>query len=246
MFLTDKNIIVLSEVDSTNNYAKQLLAQKATQGTVVLAHYQHSGRGQVGNSWESERGKNLLFSLILKPDFLMAAQQFYISKIVSLALVKVLSQYLKGVIIKWPNDIYVGEQKIAGMLIENWVKGNNLESSVVGVGLNVNQEKFLSGAPNPVSLKQLLNEELDITAILKEFLLQLDEYLHVLNRGLFDEIDEEYCKNLFRNSGWHRYKKGATEFEAKITGIGSFGQLRLEKRDGTLSEFMFKEVEFVL
>ncbi|HYQ56854.1 MAG TPA: biotin--[acetyl-CoA-carboxylase] ligase, partial [Draconibacterium sp.] len=131
MFLTDKNIILLSEVDSTNNYAKQLVAEKAHSGTVVLAQYQKNGRGQVGNFWESEAGKNLLFSLILYPAFLDAGKQFYISKVVSLALVEVLNECIIDVKIKWPNDIYVGDKKIAGILIENTMKGNKLESSVI-------------------------------------------------------------------------------------------------------------------
>ena len=183
MFLTDKNIIVFNELDSTNNYANQLVKEKAAQGTVVLAHYQESGRGQVGNFWESERDKNLLFSVILYPGFLEAGKQFYISKAVSLALADLLKEQLNDVKIKWPNDIYVGEKKIAGILIENTVKGITLDSSIVGVGLNVNQERFFSDARNPVSMKQLLKKDFDIQDILKAFLQKLENYIEVFARG---------------------------------------------------------------
>lgn len=246
MFLTEKNIIVFKELDSTNNYARQLLQEKAVHGTVVLAHYQKNGRGQVGNFWESERGKNLLFSVILHPGFLEAGKQFYISKIVSLALTHVLNSYLPEVKIKWPNDIYVGEKKIAGILIENTVKGTMLESSVIGIGLNVNQDKFESNAPNPVSMKQLLKKELDIMKILSSFLQKLNHYLQILRERRLEKIDTEYFQLLFRNEGFHQYRKENQEFSARVAGIGSFGQLRLEDPNGNVTEYMFKEVEFVI
>ena len=246
MFLTDKNIIVFNELDSTNNYANQLVKEKAAQGTVVLAHYQESGRGQVGNFWESERDKNLLFSVILYPGFLEAGKQFYISKAVSLALAELLKEQLNDVKIKWPNDIYVGEKKIAGILIENTVKGITLDSSIVGVGLNVNQERFFSDAPNPVSMKQLLKKDFDIQDILKAFLQKLENYIEVLREGRLEKVDAEYFRSLFRNEGFHTYRKDGKEFSARIAGIGSFGQLQLEEPDGNVTEYMFKEVEFVV
>nr|WP_320023508.1 biotin--[acetyl-CoA-carboxylase] ligase [uncultured Draconibacterium sp.] len=246
MFLTDKNIIVFNELDSTNNYANQLVKEKAAQGTVVLAHYQESGRGQVGNFWESERDKNLLFSVILYPGFLEAGKQFYISKAVSLALSDLLKEQLIDVKIKWPNDIYVGEKKIAGILIENTVKGVTLDSSIVGVGLNVNQERFFSDARNPVSMKQLLKKDFDIQDILKAFLQKLENYIEVLREGRLEKVDAEYLRSLFRNEGFHTYRKDGKEFSARIAGIGSFGQLQLEEPDGNVTEYMFKEVEFVV
>lgn len=246
MILTDKNIIVFNVLDSTNNYAKQLLQERAPQGTVVLAHYQENGRGQVGSFWESERDKNLLFSMLLYPGFLEAGKQFYISKIVSLALAEVLKKHLIKVKIKWPNDIYADEKKIAGILIENTVKGMSLESSIVGVGVNVNQEQFLSDAPNPVSMKQLLKKEFDIRELLKAFLKILEDYMEVLQAGRFEKIDAEYFQSLFRNEGIYSYRKAGKEFRARIAGIGSFGQLQLEEPNGNVTEHMFKEVEFVV
>ncbi len=132
-----KNIIYLHEVESTNNYANQLiLSDAAEEGTVVLAHYQKKGKGQHGNNWESEDEKNLLMSIIIFPGFLDAGKQFLISKVVSLALIDFLKTETEDVSIKWPNDIYVGKNKIAGILIENSVKGTNMFSAILGIGLN--------------------------------------------------------------------------------------------------------------
>lgn len=246
MFLTDRNIFVFDEIDSTNNYAKQLIADKVVEGTVVLAHYQQTGRGQQGNFWESEAKKNLLFSLIVYPRFLEAGKQFYLSKIASLALLKVVSSRLKDARIKWPNDLYVGEKKIAGMLIEPAIKGACIDSTVIGIGLNVNQEVFLSDAPNPVSMKNLKGESVEREMLLSEFLEAFQQYYEVLAKNHLQAIDDLYNKNLYRGAGWHLYRKDGIEFQAKFAGIGEFGQLRLEKKSGDIQEFMFKEVEFVL
>src|SRR5680860_150521 len=159
------NIIVLKDVESTNNYANQLILSNAEEGTVVLAQFQKKGRGQQGNQWESQSGKNLLASIILYPKFLKAGNQFLISKMVSLGLVEYLRHEVRDVSIKWPNDIYIGNKKIAGILIENAIKGRNLFSTVIGVGLNLNQKNFLSDAPNPVSLYQLTGKEYNIKSV---------------------------------------------------------------------------------
>ncbi len=246
MFLTDKNILVLKEVDSTNNYAKQLVGQGVENGTVVLAHFQQTGRGQVGNYWESEAGKNLLMSLILYPQFLDAGKQFAISKAISLALVKCLEAKTGDVSIKWPNDIYVGNKKIAGILIENTIKGRTLDSSVVGVGLNLNQEVFLSNAPNPVSLFQLTGNDYDVNEVLHDLLIHFQSFLSILENGDLDVIDHAYLEKMYRIGEWNPYRKDGNTFDARIVGIGEFGQLQLESRTGEIMEFMFKEVEFVI
>jgi len=246
MFLTDNNIIVLKEVDSSNNYAKHLVDRGVENGTVVLAHFQQTGRGQVGNFWESEAEKNLLMSLILYPKFLEAGKQFSISKAISLALVKWLENETENVAVKWPNDIYVGDKKIAGILIENTIKGRGLDSSIVGIGLNLNQEIFTSGAPNPVSLKQLTGKTYDIKEVLHELLLIFQSSITDIENGDLEKIDRAYFEKLYRGEEWHLYRKEGVEFEARISGIGEFGQLQLENRSGEILEFMFKEVEFVI
>lgn len=243
----DKKIIVLNEVESTNNYASHLiLSNAAEEGTVVLTQFQKNGRGQLGNGWESEAGKNMLATVILYPRFLNAGKQFLLSKIVSLSLVEFLKNKSGDVSIKWPNDIYVGNKKIAGILIENSIKGSTLFSSLLGIGLNLNQQKFLSDAPNPISLNQITGEEYNIETVVFEILESIFKWYKKLEAGSFFDIDSAYFAQLFRGGEWEEYSKDGNIFEARIIGIGEFGQLQLENRDGTVDEFMFKEVEFVL
>lgn len=244
---TNQNFIFLTEVESTNNYANHLVLSKAAgHGTVVLAQYQKMGKGQQGNSWESEFGKNLLMSIILFPHFLPAAKQFYLSKIASLALTGFISNETSDWSIKWPNDIYAGNKKLAGMLIENSIKANHLDSSIIGIGLNLNQERFVSDAPNPVSLKQITKKDYNAEEVALKIWELLLFWFEKLLSGSFKEIDSAYFNQLFRANEWALFVKQGIQFEARITGIGDFGQLILEDRNGIFSEYMFKEVEFVI
>lgn len=245
--MINKNIIFLTEVESTNNYANQLVLSKAAvEGTVVLAQHQKKGKGQQGNRWESEDGKNLLASIILFPEFLSAGKQFYLSKIASLAIVDFLKSEITNICIKWPNDIYVQDKKVAGILIENAVKGQNISSAIIGIGLNLNQELFISDAPNPVSLKQITGKDYDVKKITEQILKHIDVWYRKLKDGYFNEIDLAYFSLLFRANKWALFAENGKQFEAKITGIGKFGQLILEYRNGLSAEYMFKEVEFVI
>ncbi len=242
-----KNFIVLTEIDSTNNYANHLIsADSATNGTVVLAQYQKKGRGQRGNYWESAPGKNLLASVVLFPSFLPVPKQFYLSKITSLALVNWLSGKIDSVRIKWPNDIYAGNNKIAGILIETSVKGNSLHSAVVGIGLNLNQLKFSSEIPNPVSLKMITGQHSDIIDAANEFREILLELYEKLKEGKYNEIDNAYFNFLYRKNEWAAFKEKGQLIEARILGIGEYGQLLLEDRSGNIKAYMFKEVEFIV
>lgn len=243
----EKKLIILNDTDSTNNYANRLIAEgRAVNGSVVLSQYQTSGRGQRGNSWESESGKNLLASIVLFPAFLPPVNQFYISKVTSLALIELLANHTREVSIKWPNDIFVGNRKIAGILIETSILGNQFHSAVVGIGLNLNQEKFSGEIPNPVSLKLVTGKDFNI----KESALQLAEILmkwyQKLEAGGVAEIDEVYHKNLFRMNEWAFFQKDNNRFEGRILGTGEYGQLILENRSGKQSSYMFKEIEFVI
>ena len=242
-----KTPIILAEVDSTNNYANHLiLSEAAEEGTVVLAYYQKKGRGQVGNQWESEAGKNLLCSIILFPRFLLAEHQFYISKVVSLALFDFLRKETDNVTIKWPNDLYVGKKKIAGILIENALKGKFLLHSVAGVGLNLNQEEFLTDAPNPVSLKQITGKNYQQEKVIQEISVRLFYWYNKLKQGELEVIADAYFSRLFRIGRWSHFRKANSVFEARIAGVGEYGQLLLEDRQGKITNYMFKEVEFVL
>jgi len=245
--MINKKLIFLTEVESTNNYANQLVLSKAAdEGTVVLAQHQKKGRGQQGNGWESEAGKNLLTSIILFPHFLSASKQFYLSKIVSLAVVEFLKIETNDITIKWPNDIFIKNKKVAGILIENSIKGQNISSSILGIGLNLNQKIFLSDAPNPVSLKQITGKDYDIELVASSIYEFTDNWYKKLLKGSFDEIDLAYLNCLFRINEWSIFAKQGKQFEAKIIGIGEFGQLILEDRNGKSTEYMFKEVEFVI
>lgn len=242
-----KNFVLLPETESTNNYANQLLLTKAAEeGTVVMTQFQTKGKGQQGNTWESEPGMNLLASFIFQPKFLKASDQFYLSKSVSLAITDLLSEEKIEVSIKWPNDIYAGDKKIAGILIENSVLGLHLDSSIAGIGLNLNQINFKSDAPNPVSLKQITGTEYQVESIADRLFEKLDFWYSKLKSGKFEAVDSEYISRLYRFNKWAFYAKQGLAFEAKITGIGRYGQLLLEQIDGTKTEHLFKEVEFIL
>jgi BirA family biotin operon repressor/biotin-[acetyl-CoA-carboxylase] ligase len=242
-----KNFIFLTEVESTNNYANQLVLSKAAEhGTVVLAQHQKKGRGQQGNQWESEPGKNLLASFILFPQFLTAAKQFFLSKVASLALLDFLKTEAGDVSVKWPNDIYIDNKKVAGILIENSIKGSNLSSAVIGIGLNLNQEKFVSDAPNPVSLKQITCKNYDMEKVAAQIWEYFNIWYEKLQAGNLIEINSAYLNQLYRVNEWALFAKNGIQFEARIAGIGEFGQLILEDRNGFISEYMFKEVEFVI
>lgn len=242
-----KNIIILNEVCSANNYANNLIVSKqAVEGTAVLAYYQTKGKGQCGNSWESESGKNILMSIVLFPDFLAIENLFMISKITSLALADFLLNEIDDVSIKWPNDLYIGNKKIAGILIENNVKGHTLYSSVLGIGLNVNQKQFFSNAPNPVSLTNITGKDYDIEILAAKIYSLVFEYYSMLKEGQTDQINLQYFDKLFRKNTWTKFRKEGIEFEARIKGIGEFGQLQLENTDNTVSEYIFKEIEYVI
>lgn len=243
----DKNTIFLQDVNSSNNYAKRLIAEdKAVQGTVVLAYHQSEGKGHAGNVWESEANKNLLVSFIFFPAFLPAGAQFYLSKITSLAIIDLLHTASVFAAIKWPNDIYVGNKKIAGILIENSVSGNQLHSSVVGIGLNLNQMHFGEKVPNPVSLKQLIQKDYLIEKMAEKLKENLFSWYHELEKGKTIEIDSAYFEKLYRLNEWALFKIGAKTFEARIQGVGEYGQLILQDRQGHEKEYQFKEIEFVI
>jgi BirA family transcriptional regulator, biotin operon repressor / biotin---[acetyl-CoA-carboxylase] ligase len=240
------NLIVRLEVtDSTNNYANRQIRENAIpEGTVFLAYEQTTGRGQLKNVWESEPGQNLLFSIVLFPGFLEIRQQFMLSKVVTLGIYKALSKYVDSLKIKWPNDIYAGNQKLGGILIENSIMNGLLKSSVVGIGLNVNQTVFYSDAPNPVSLQLLTNQHYDCAVILTEILSGIDGYYSLLRQGEEEAIDQEFTSVLYRLNEKHYYKAEGEFFEGEIIGVNEIGQLLIRTDDGKVRGFHFKEVEF--
>ena len=240
-------LIHISETNSTNNYLQSLCSkQKVEELTVVVADFQTSGRGQRGNSWESDSGKNLLFSIVIFPEFLEARRQFLISQIISLAIKEELDTYTTDISIKWPNDIYWKEKKICGILIENDLMGRNISQSIAGIGININQETFHSFAPNPVSLRQITGKEFDLFEILKNIVLRIQSYYSLLKKGNTESIVCQYEMSLFRKEGMHRFKDANGEFLARIIRVEPEGRLILEDEILNKRGYMFKEVEYLL
>lgn len=239
-------IIHIKITDSTNNYLKDLITEQSiAEGTVVWTDYQSAGKGQRGNSWESENGENLLFSIVLYPETVKAEEQFILSQVVSLAVANSLSRYTKDITIKWPNDIYWKEKKICGILLENTIIEDRIRQSVAGIGININQDEFKSNAPNPVSLKQITNRRFDLENILKEVISDIHKYYQQIKNGSIEPIVEEYKEYLFRKDGYHLYDDGKSEFLARIKNIEPSGLLVLETKDNTIKRFAFKEVKYI-
>jgi len=242
------NLIVrLDEVDSTNNYAnRQIRESSVPEGTVFLAYDQTAGRGQQKNTWESAPGENLVFSIVLVPEFLEIRDQFMLSKVVILGIYSALNKRVVDLKIKWPNDIYAGNKKLGGILIENSIMNGLLKNSVVGIGINVNQEVFHSDAPNPVSLKMLTKEHFNCDFVLNEILSGIDRYYKLLQKGEFGSINRKFESVLFRINEIHSYRTDNEVFRGAILGVNEIGQLVIRKIDGQLFEFHFKEVEFLI
>lgn len=240
------NVIHVKECDSTNNaLAETNKAKKQEEGTIFWSDFQSEGKGQRGNKWESEKGKNLLFSILLYPK-VKANEQFIISQIVSLAVAECLLSYTEDITIKWPNDIYWKEKKICGILVENRLNEDNIEQSIVGIGININQNKFISDAPNPISLKQITEERHNLFEILNKTRNNILNYNLQLQLGNTNSIQKRYKDLLFRNEGYHLYNDGGSDFEARIKDIEPSGLLVLETKEGIERQFAFKEVKYIL
>ena len=249
-------IIHIDETDSTNRWLKAKAQEaealglkprslrveasnpKDSENSVCWADFQTAGRGCGTNRWESERGKNLLFSILIHPTELAATNQFHISMAVSLAICEALGQYIGDLSIKWPNDIYWRNGKICGMLIENTLQGSTIKESIIGVGLNVNQRTFHSDAPNPVSLWQISGLETDREQL-------LNDILHCLEHYLYQDIKAQYRSLLYRRQGYHPYADQDGAFMAEIINVEDDGHLLLRDDSGNDRRYAFKEVQFI-
>lgn len=230
-------IIHIAETDSTNRW----LRERGGEGDmVVVADYQTAGKGQGTNSWESERGKNLLFSVLYHPQRIPANRQFHISMAVSLAIADALGEHIGDVSIKWPNDIYWRNAKICGILIENRLLGQTIRDSIIGAGINVNQRQFHSNAPNPVSLWQIHGHETDLELLLQSI---LDKFTLYINKK---EIKTQYLHQLYRRKGFHPYADKEGSFMAEIVDVEDDGHLLLCDDNGQQRRYAFKEVSFVI
>lgn len=246
-------LIELDESASTNSYLAGI-ARESFHGTVVSAHTQTAGRGQRGNSWESAPGENITMSILLKPDGLHPSRQFIISEAVSLAIVNVLRRHLPGhdVRIKWPNDIYVGDGKICGILIENSITPTNINHSIVGIGINVNQTVFLSDAPNPVSMTQFAGKKFDVRDLIVEFaeeiLREVDCAIASSLNNCTDSLGERYFNALWRTDSYYPYVDNIRHerIDAQIVSVAPDGIITLRLPSGRHRSYAFKEISAVV
>ena len=243
----DRRIIRVDEVESTNFYLKKTVReQHPEEGSLVIAEYQSGGRGQMGTSWFSSKGENLLFSLLIYPKGVAANEQFIISRIASLAVKNTLDHFTNDIRIKWPNDIYWKDQKIAGILIENDIQGKHIENSVIGIGINVNQQIFPPELPNPVSLRQITGSELDREYILDLFMREFFQLYREFQHGETEVIEDEYMLDLYRVNDYYWFEDGEGKFQAVIEDVLPSGHLILRKLESDeMRKYAFKEVAFV-
>jgi BirA family biotin operon repressor/biotin-[acetyl-CoA-carboxylase] ligase len=244
-----KVLLQFHELDSTNSFAQELLAKsKPVEGTIVWTLAQPQGRGQHGSKWESEPGKNLTLSLILYPIFLPAWRNFALNKAVALAVRDFVSAYLpeKNVSIKWPNDIYVGDRKIGGILIQNTLQQSTIASTIIGIGLNINQVSFSSQIPNPTSLQLESAQSFELTALLPVLAQHLEQKYLQLRANNWEQLDAVYLQRLYRLGVQSVFQRiDGTVIRGVITGISDSGRLQIS-HDDFVETFDLKEVSFII
>lgn len=237
----------LPSCQSTNDEASALIAHHVSpiEGTLVITRHQTAGRGQRGNVWEAKPDQNLTFSLILKPSFLTATEQFWLNMAISLGIYDTLRPLIGDELrIKWPNDIYVGSQKLGGILIENTLQGYNIAWSVVGIGLNVNQTEFQF--PTATSLQQhafLLNGY-DLPGLLERLCSTIEQRYLQLRSGERDALKINYLQTLYRYQETHAFESTGRHFQGTIIGVDETGRLSIAE-SGRIQHFGFKEVSFL-
>ncbi len=238
--------ILLHDTASTNTYLKRM-ANILPAGTVVYTHNQTAGRGQKGNSWEAEPGKNITMSMLIKQPAVKAMEQFYISEAVAVAIATVLNRYTPGFVVKWPNDIYHNDRKACGILIEHTLAGGGIAFSILGAGININQTEFVSDAPNPVSLAQLTGTQHDVEEVMREVGNEIERLTQFTPQSCA-LLHERFLAMLYRNDGKeHPFElPDGTQFQATIHTVLPDGTLQLRTADGTVTGYAFKEVKHVV
>mgnify|MGYP003397328668 CR=1 FL=1 len=247
-------------IDSTNSYLQNLLDKgEDVADNVVVTDFQTSGKGQGKNVWQSEDGKNLLFSIALDMSFLKAEDQFLLTQMVSVAMINVLKNYLpeENLFIKWPNDIYYKDKKIAGILIKNEIKGMMLGTSIIGIGLNVNQTTFDENLPNPISMKMITGKDYDLEELLSAISCQLSAISHqpsavsnYVNRQQTTDnrpcitFNSQYTSYLYRYKQWAFYEHEGDVKEMMIIGYDQFGRLILKEKNDREVVCDLKEISF--
>jgi BirA family biotin operon repressor/biotin-[acetyl-CoA-carboxylase] ligase len=239
-----KDVLFLPECHSTNDKALELIRiGKANEGTIIICDHQTNGKGQRGNSWKTQAGQNLTFSLVLKPNFLDVSEQFYLNMMISNSLRKLLQDYLPDVKVKWPNDLVVPDRgKIGGVLIQNILNSGVWEFAVVGIGLNINQSSFET--IKATSLSVLTGGKFDLEEIFKLLVAHIEQGYIQLKKRKVDQVCNEYLNHLFLINQWATFIRKNDEFDGKIIGVSNSGKLKMMLKNGSERFFDLKEIAF--
>jgi BirA family biotin operon repressor/biotin-[acetyl-CoA-carboxylase] ligase len=237
--------IHLKETDSTNRWLADYTPASGEDMTVVVADYQTAGKGQGTNTWESEVGKNLLFSILIHPTMVPVARQFLLSEMGAVAIKSVLEKYTDGITLKWPNDVYWKDKKLCGTLIQTSIAQHHIKNCIFGIGLNVNQLEFSADLPNPVSMRQITRLELDCREVLERVAEKLMARYEMLRRGEEQQLQADYHELLYRRDALHWYfLPDGKAFRGTIRGVEPSGALIVENEKGEQRSYLFKEIEF--
>lgn len=240
----EEKIIRLKEIDSTNRFLRELKDEQDDEMVVAVADFQTAGKGQGSHTWESEAGKNLLFSIKVNPRWVPVRQQFLLSMAGAIAIKEALETYVDGITLKWPNDVYWNDKKISGTLIETSIDSKGIKTCIFGIGINVNQEAFHSDAPNPVSLRQILGHEVDKDELLQKVIEGFRRYYELLRRADYMDVSGIYHLSLYRRKGFHRYEDAEGDFEGAFVEVEDDGHLILHDKQGVIRSYSFGEVKF--
>ena len=251
--MPDVHTIHLTETDSTNRFlldayraATEDDPLRMAKVAVAYADFQTAGRGQGCNKWESEKGKNLLCSLLVRPQGVKATQQYILSMAGALALYDALTPLGEGLALKWPNDVYWHDSKLSGTLIETTLKGGNIEACIFGIGLNINQQHFSADVPNPVALRHIVGHDTDIADWLQRIVAAFRQRMDAVSGGEYADIRTDYHAALYRRTGTHAYRDSQGTFRATMQGVADDGHLILRDEQGALRQYAVKEVQCIL
>ncbi len=244
--MVGNHIIHIQEVNSTNTYLKNLAAEtQLEEGTVILADNQTEGKGRGDHKWVSPAGEGLTFSIYLRPA-LEASHHFCLNEFVSLSIIYMLKEYSIMAKIKWPNDIYVHNKKIAGILIENSLQGPTIVSSIIGIGMNINQIEFPDELPDAISLRQAMGKSFDLKALLDALLRDLGVYYSSLKNKDFESIHQEYNNHLFRKNEIITYSTKGKINRGRLHEVSAGGELVIQKESGEYNSFLFDELQMII
>lgn len=241
-----KQLLEYDSLYSTNIFSQELVSKSnPSEGTTVLAHYQSAGKGQYGRVWESTAKENITLSIILRPKFLAIKQQFLLNVVSSLAVADAIEYYIKDhVMIKWPNDIYVKDNKICGILIQNNLQGQHIINAIVGIGINVNQEDFDKDIPNPTSIKREAGENIELIELRNLLFGTFEKHYEELKSGAYENLKMQYQERLYKKDEQARFRLDEKEIEGIIRSVNDHGQLEIEI-DGSLESFSKTEIQYL-